>query len=104
MLQRGGLRHRWPAGSSSGVWRVVKLQIPKALSNDLTQPFGKVLLGLVAIGLIGYVLWRFVQAIKDPEKKARTSKVWHSLGYAVNGLIYAGFSAVAGSRIGRRWQ
>jgi len=28
----------------------------QALSNDLTQPFGKVLLGLVAIGLIGYVL------------------------------------------------
>lgn len=28
---------------------------------------GTILLGLVALGLIGYVLWRFVQAFVDPE-------------------------------------
>jgi len=39
-------------------------------------------IGLVAIGLIGYVL--AFCGNKDPETKARTP-VWHSLGYAVNG-------------------
>lgn len=68
-----------------------------ALQAIVTQPFGKFLLSLVAIGLIGYVLWRFVQAIKDPENKGTDAKgLAQRLGYAVNGLIYTGlaFSAV----------
>ena len=36
-----------------------------ALTTILTQPFGKVLLAIVAVGLIGYALWRVVQAIAD---------------------------------------
>ncbi len=36
-----------------------------ALTTLLTQPFGKVLLGTVALGLIGYALWRVVQALAD---------------------------------------
>jgi hypothetical protein len=67
-----------------------------ALQTILTQPFGKVLLGLVAIGLLGYVLWRFVQAIKDPENKGTDAKgLAQRLGYAVNGLIYAGLALSA---------
>lgn len=68
-----------------------------ALQAIVAQPFGKILLSFVAIGLIGYVLWRFVQAIKDPENKGTDAKgIAQRLGYAVNGLIYAGlaFSAV----------
>lgn len=67
-----------------------------ALQTILTQPFGKVLLGLVAIGLIGYVLWRFVQAIKDPENKGTDAKgLAQRLGYAVNGLIYGSLALSA---------
>lgn len=68
-----------------------------ALQAIVTQPFGKVLLSVVALGLIGYVLWRFVQAIKDPENKGTDAKgLAQRLGYAVNGLIYGSlaFSAV----------
>jgi type IV secretory pathway VirB2 component (pilin) len=68
-----------------------------ALQTIVRQPFGKILLGLVAIGLIGYVLWRFVQAIKDPENKGTDAKgLTQRLGYAISGSIYAGlaFSAV----------
>ena len=35
------------------------------------QPFGRVLLGLTALGLSGYVLWRLVQACLIPSAKAR---------------------------------
>ena len=67
-----------------------------ALETLVTQPFGKFLLSLVAIGLIGYVLWRFVQAIKDPENKGTDAKgLAQRLGYAVNGLIYTGLALSA---------
>ena len=40
-------------------------------STVLRQPFGKFLLGVLALGLLGYSVWRFVQAIKDPEHGPR---------------------------------
>ncbi|BAY07190.1 DUF1206 domain-containing protein [Calothrix sp. NIES-2098] len=63
-----------------------------ALQTLVEQPFGKFVLALVAIGLIGYVIWRFVQAIKDPENKGVAKRV----GYAMNGVIYGSlaYSAV----------
>lgn len=67
-----------------------------ALQAIVNQPFGKFLLALVAIGLIGYVIWRFVQAIKDPENKGTDAKgLAQRVGYAVNGLIYAGLALSA---------
>jgi len=67
-----------------------------ALQTIVTQPFGKLLLGLVAFGLMGYVLWRFVQAILDPEKKGTDAKgIFQRIGYAGTGLIYAGISLSA---------
>jgi len=68
-----------------------------ALQTIVAQPFGKFLLALVAIGLLGYVLWRFVQAIIDPENKGTDAKgIGQRIGYGISGLIYAGlaFSAV----------
>lgn len=67
-----------------------------ALSAIVTQPFGKFLLTLVAIGLIGYVFWRFVQAIRDPEHKGNNAKgLAQRIGYAANGLIYASLALTA---------
>lgn len=36
-----------------------------ALATILSQPFGDVLLGIVAAGLIGYAIWRIIQAVAD---------------------------------------
>ena len=44
-----------------------------ALATIVTQPFGRVLLGAVAVGLVGYALWRFVQAGVDAENKGSRS-------------------------------
>lgn len=38
-----------------------------ALERVLTAPFGKILLGIIAIGLVGYSLWRTIQAVKDAD-------------------------------------
>lgn len=67
-----------------------------ALQLIVVQPFGKFLLSLVAISLLGYVMWRFVQAIKDPEHKGTDTKgLAQRLSYAVNGLIYASLALSA---------
>jgi hypothetical protein len=68
-----------------------------ALEEILSKPFGKYLLGAIAIGLAGYALWRFVQAVKDTENKGSGAKgIAVRIGYAVIGVIYAGlaFSAL----------
>ncbi|MFN6536881.1 MAG: DUF1206 domain-containing protein [Nostoc sp. EkiNYC01] len=67
-----------------------------ALETIVNQSFGKFLLILIAIGLIGYVIWRFVQAIKDPENKGNDAKgLAIRIGYAINGVIYAGLALSA---------
>ena len=67
-----------------------------ALSAIVTQPFGKFLLSIVAIGLIGYSLWRFIQAIKDPEHKGTKPKgLAQRIGYAANGFIYGSLALSA---------
>lgn len=67
-----------------------------ALRTILEQPFGKLLLGLVALGLAGYALWRFVQAGLDPEHKGTDGGgVAKRAGYAISGVIHAGLALAA---------
>lgn len=64
-----------------------------ALVTIVAQPFGKFLLGLVAVGLVGYVVWCFVQAIADAENKGTDAKgIMQRLGYAGSGIVYAGLA------------
>jgi hypothetical protein len=64
-----------------------------ALTELLRQPFGSVLLGVVAVGLAGYALWRLTMALKDTERKGSD---WKGLavrfGYGCIALVYAGLS------------
>ncbi|HXF60638.1 MAG TPA: DUF1206 domain-containing protein [Caldilineaceae bacterium] len=67
-----------------------------AIASIGRQPFGQVLLGLAALGLFGYALWRFVQAWVDPERKGKDAKgIVQRLGYAASGVVYAGFGFYA---------
>ena len=62
-----------------------------ALEFVYYQPFGKILLGIVALGLIGYVIWRWIQAFKDPEANASDDgkkRGAKRFGYFVSGLVY----------------
>jgi Domain of Unknown Function (DUF1206) len=51
-----------------------------ALTSLLTQPFGEVLLAVVALGLFGYALWRVVQALTDVDHHGTDPK-----GLAIRG-------------------
>ena len=65
-----------------------------ALHAIAKQPFGQLLLLLIAIGLVGYVIWRLVQAIADPDNKGSDAKGLVSrLGYLLSGLAYMGVAA-----------
>jgi hypothetical protein len=44
------------------------------LHKILAQPFGVVLVSLLAAGLAGYAVWCFVQAIVDPERLGHDTK------------------------------
>lgn len=64
-----------------------------ALHTIAAQPFGQLLLILITVGLVGYTLWRFVQAIKDPDNKGTDAKgLATRAGYIMTGLIYAGLA------------
>jgi hypothetical protein len=64
-----------------------------ALTQVVHQPYGRVMLGVVAAGLAGYALWRVVQGLRDTEDKGTS---WKGLavrtGYACIGVVYAGLS------------
>jgi hypothetical protein len=67
-----------------------------ALQAIARPPFGQFLLGVVAVGLVGYALWRFIQAIMDTENKGTHAKgIVTRGGYVVIGLIYAGLAVSA---------
>jgi hypothetical protein len=69
-----------------------------ALEEIVIQPFGKFLLALVTVGIIGYVLWRLVQTILDPEhagQRLNAKRIVQRVGYAFSGLAYAGLALTA---------
>lgn len=59
---------------------------------------GSILLGLLATGLMGYVLWRFIQASLNPGQtdSLNSRQVLQRCGYAVSGCTYLGLGYTAG--------
>jgi hypothetical protein len=55
-----------------------------ALRSILSEPYGQVLLAVVALGLAGYSLWCFVRALLDPEQEGRDAK-----GLAKRALLWS---------------
>jgi hypothetical protein len=64
-----------------------------AISAIGDEPFGEALLWLVAVGLAGYSLWRFIQALGDPDHEGSDAEgLVKRVGYAGSGAIYAGLA------------
>lgn len=61
-----------------------------ALLTIVRQPFGRVALGVIALGLTGYTLWRIVSAFTDSEHRGHDAKgLALRAGSALRGLAYA---------------
>ena len=67
-----------------------------ALHAIAARPFGAGLLGVVAVGLVGYAIWRFVEAWTDPEGKGSDAKgLLTRAAYALIGVFYLGLALTA---------
>ncbi len=104
MLARAGYAAKGIVYLLIGVLALIAAVGPGGKTTDSTgalhtlsaQPFGKLLLGLVGIGLCGYALWRFVQAGVDPENKGGDAKGTATrIGYALSGLSYGALALTA---------
>lgn len=75
-----------------------------ALQTVLLAPLGRVLLGLVAVGLLGYAAWRLFQGVLDPENEGRDAKgVVKRSDHVVNGLFHVALAvSVGGVALGSR--
>ena len=64
-----------------------------AITEMADEPFGQVLLPLIAIGLFAYALWRFLEALLDPGHVGTDGKgLAKRTAYFASGLIYLGLS------------
>jgi hypothetical protein len=60
-----------------------------ALRVVLTQPFGRALLVVLAVGLCGYAVWRLLDAVADPDRDGTSAAgTVTRIGNAVRGLVY----------------
>ncbi len=78
-----------------------------ALAHIVQAPMGRLLLVLIAVGLAGYAVWRFVQASLDTDRRGSDTRgAAQRVGFAIVGLLYSGlalyaFHLAAGSEAGK---
>jgi hypothetical protein len=67
-----------------------------ALGSILGAPFGRVLLVIIGLGLLGYAAWRIVQAVTDPERRGTDPKgLALRASYVLRGLLHAALAVSA---------
>ncbi len=67
-----------------------------AMHTIVRQPHGQILLGVVALGLVGYAVWMLVQALLDPERVGSDAKgIARRLGFAGIAVIHGGLALAA---------
>src|SRR5688500_9134970 len=67
-----------------------------ALLAILRQPAGRLLLGITAVGLSGYAVWRLFCAAFDPEHHDKDAKrLFVRVGYAGSGLAHGALALQA---------
>ncbi|MHC2106236.1 MULTISPECIES: DUF1206 domain-containing protein [unclassified Methylobacterium] len=69
-----------------------------ALRAVLAGPFGAVVVGLIALGLAGFALWRFVEGVTDADRRGTSAKGLAVRGaHLVSAAIYIGLAVSAAS-------
>lgn len=74
----------------------------EAMASLLDEPFGRVMVGLIALGLAAYAIWRFAQAGLDPggdsADDGKALRVVKRIGFAISGVTYGALAFYAASR------
>jgi hypothetical protein len=67
-----------------------------ALQTLLSQPFGRVWLGVIALGLFGFCAWRVLEALTDADRLGSDLKgLGTRAAHLISGVIYAGLALSA---------
>lgn len=70
-----------------------------ALREIVDHPFGKTLLIVMGVGLLGYAAWRVIQGFADPERKGSDAKgIALRITYVLRGIAHA-YLAVQAFRV-----
>lgn len=64
-----------------------------AMATLVRQPFGEILLHLIALGLLGYAAWRFAEAVVDPLGRGTEAKGLAMRAYAFLRGLFHGYLA-----------
>jgi hypothetical protein len=68
-----------------------------ALRSVLVAPLGRVLLCIIALGLLAYTAWRLYEGVMDPEDEGSDLKgIAKRLDYVINGLFHGALAFYAG--------
>jgi hypothetical protein len=71
-----------------------------ALRSILLAPLGRVLLGLIVLGLLAYATWRLIQGIRDPENEGTDATgLVKRFDHVINGLFHAALAFSAGQLV-----
>ena len=71
-----------------------------AFATILSQPFGQILLWLVVVGLLGFAVWRFVQAWLDTDGHGGGAKgMTIRTGMVGSGLLHLGLALLAAGMV-----
>ncbi|KST61010.1 hypothetical protein AO398_10710 [Methylobacterium sp. GXS13] len=69
-----------------------------ALRAVLSGPFGAVLVGVIALGLAGFALWRLVEGVTDADRRGTSAKGLAVRGaHLISAAIYLGLAVSAAS-------
>ena len=67
-----------------------------AMAAVVHAPFGRVLLVVIALGLMGYAAWRLVEAVTDPERRGHDAKgIAVRASFLARGVLHAGLALSA---------
>ena len=69
-----------------------------ALRTVLAGPFGAVLVGLIALGLVGFAVWRLVEGVTDADRRGSSAKGLAVRGaHLISAALYLGLAVSAAS-------
>jgi Domain of Unknown Function (DUF1206) len=71
-----------------------------AMYSIESQPFGRIMLALLAFGLVGYALWKLTQGIMDPDDKGSGAHgILRRVGYVGSGGVHGALAFMAAQAI-----
>lgn len=68
-----------------------------ALQKLFEAPFGRVLVGVIALGLIGYAAWRVIEGVTNPQGKTGAKGAAYRVGSIARGVIHLVLAGAAAS-------